>query len=83
MSAPTTDRPWPDTSELGFWNIARQEPDRAALLLDDASSVSFGGLYAEANRIARVFRAAGLTRGDCVATVLPNDLSAYAAELAA
>ena len=83
MSAPTTDRPWPDTSELGFWNIARREPDRAALLLEDGSSVSFGELCAEANRIARVFRAAGLTRGDCVATVLPNDLSAYAAELAA
>jgi len=73
---------WPPASALGFWNIARNEPKRTALFLQDGSSASFGDLLAAANRLSHAFRTLGLVPGDCVASVLPNDANCYAIELA-
>ena len=74
---------WPPASDLGFWNIARKHPARAALYPESGAPVSFGALLAKANRLSHLFRSLGLSRGACIAALLPNDLWFYATELAA
>ncbi len=74
---------WPPLGRLGFWNIAEHEPDRPALLTPDGSTWSFGALAREANRLSHGLRALGLRTGDCLATLLPNDVHAYTVRLAA
>lgn len=59
-------------SELGFWNLAAEHPDKTALVAPDGQSVSAGELAAASNRLCRSLAAAGLEPGDVVATVLPN-----------
>jgi long-chain acyl-CoA synthetase len=59
-------------SELGFWNIARQDPGRIALVTPEGAEIGAGELLARANRLVHGLRALGLEKGDCVATVLPN-----------
>jgi long-chain acyl-CoA synthetase len=70
-------------AEYGFWNLARANPDRLALVTPGDRSVSRGELAARSNRLARVLRAAGVGKGDAVATVLPNDVEMIEAYLAA
>jgi long-chain acyl-CoA synthetase len=74
---------WPSPNQLGFWNIAEQQPDRCALVLPDGSSLTFGELLREANRLTRGIRALGLETGDCIAVLLPNISSYYALQFAA
>ena len=70
-------------SELGFWRLAQQDPNRLALIEADGSTHTAGALFAEANRLVHGLRALGLQQGDCIATVLPNGMPMIALYLAA
>ena len=49
------------------------EPARTAYVMaDSARSISFGELEADSNKIAHLFRAQGLKRGDSIAICLEN-----------
>ena len=69
-------------AELGFWNLAQQSPDRFALAAPDGREWTRGELLADVNRISHGLRALGLTRGDCVAVVLPNCTEMFEIQLA-
>jgi long-chain acyl-CoA synthetase len=69
--------------ELGFWAIARSDPDRPAIVDAQGRETSFGALLEQADAIARGWRALGLDRGDGVAMVLSNVPSFFAVYLAA
>ncbi len=59
-------------SELGFWALAQEEPGYLALVGPDGTELTAGELLGRANQVARALRAAGMGKGDVVATVLPN-----------
>jgi long-chain acyl-CoA synthetase len=59
-------------SDLGFWNLAQNDPQHLALVEPDGREIAAGELLASANRLVHGLRAAGVRSGDCVATVLPN-----------
>lgn len=59
-------------SDLGFWRLAANDPDRIALITPAEKAVRAGDLLAASNRLVHGLRAVGLKRGDCLATVLPN-----------
>ena len=67
---------------LGFWEIAREEPDRLALVGPDGRELTYGELAAESNKLVHGLRARGLTAGDGVAAVLHNCVEMYALSLA-
>lgn len=53
---------------------AQATPDKPAVILYPSGiAVSFGGLEERANRLAHLFRAAGLREGDAVAILLENN----------
>ena len=68
---------------LGFYAIAEDTPDRLAIADPDYNELSYGELYALVNRISNGLRAAGLERGDHIATTLPNTIEQVALCLAA
>ena len=59
-------------SEHGFWNHARRNPDRLALVDPHMREWSAGELHTETNRIVHGLRALGLQHGDTVAICMPN-----------
>jgi long-chain acyl-CoA synthetase len=59
-------------SEYGFWNLARKNPTRLALVDPDGREITAAELLAASNRLVHGLRALGLEKGDVVATVLPN-----------
>ncbi len=59
-------------ASLGFWKIGQEQPDRPALVTPDGTEYTFGELLAATNKVTHGLRALGLTKGDAVATVLPN-----------
>ncbi len=59
-------------AELGFWNIAAQDPDRVALVEPDGTEHSAGDLLAATNQVVHGLRAAGLQPGDVVSMLVPN-----------
>ena len=56
---------------VGFYEIARNDPDRPAVLAP-GGPVTYGGLHAEVNRLSRALGDIGLGPGDVLATVLGN-----------
>ncbi len=70
-------------AEYGFWNLARANPDRLALVTPRERRISRGELAAASNRLARALRALGVSKGDAVATLLPNEAEMIEAYLAA
>ena len=58
--------------DLGFWNGAKADPSKLALVTPDEVEVTRGELLAEANRLTHGLRALGLERGDAIAVVVPN-----------
>ena len=68
---------------LGFYAIAEATPDRLAIADPDYNEVSYGELYRLVNRISNGLLAAGLERGDHIATTLPNSIEQVALCLAA
>ncbi|AYC35131.1 acyl-CoA synthetase [Pseudomonas cavernae] len=67
---------------LGFWEIARRQPDRLALVDSDGRRYSCGELLAWVNRLTHRFRELGLSPGDSVAVALPNEPAMMAVQLA-
>ncbi|MQY31169.1 AMP-binding protein [Nocardia aurantia] len=57
---------------------ARQRPDAPAVTCG-AESLTFAGLEARANRLARAYRELGVRHGDLVSVGLPNGIEFYAA----
>ena len=54
-------------TDIGLWTIAGQDPDRPAVIEPDGTTVSYGELAGQADRIARGLQEFGLRPGDCVA----------------
>ena len=69
-------------SVIGFWEIAREEPDRLALVGPDGRELSYGELAAETHKLVHGLRSRGLTAGDGVAALLHNCVEMYALSLA-
>jgi long-chain acyl-CoA synthetase len=67
----------------GFWEIAQAEPTRLAVIDAEGNTTTYGELLATANRLAHGLRGLGLTMGDAVAVLLPNEPLFLAAYLAA
>jgi len=59
-------------SHQGFWERAKHEPNRLAIVSDDYREVSHGELLARVNQLSRGLQALGLERGDGVAILLNN-----------
>jgi long-chain acyl-CoA synthetase len=68
---------------LGFWRLARQDPDWIAAVDPDGTSLTAGELLARSNRIANGLRAIGLRPGDGIATLMPNGTGSLQLYLAA
>ncbi|GAA0907778.1 acyl-CoA synthetase [Virgisporangium aurantiacum] len=68
---------------IGLWAIAGSDPQRTAAVEPDGRIVTYAELAAEADRIGRGLRAAGLGVGDCFAVQLPNSAAMLAAFFAA
>ena len=58
--------------DLGFWNIARENPSHLALVDPDGTEITAGELLASSNQVTHGLRALGLKAGDSVGVVLPN-----------
>ncbi|MFI5041701.1 MAG: acyl-CoA synthetase [Acidimicrobiales bacterium] len=58
--------------DLGFWALAKDDPDHLALVTPDGAEVRAGELLASTNQLVHGLRALGLEVGDVVAAVLPN-----------
>jgi long-chain acyl-CoA synthetase len=69
--------------EIGFWNIARKHPDRLAIVNPDRREVSAGELLDASNQLANGMHDLGLTRGDSIAVLVPNDAVFFELYLAA
>jgi long-chain acyl-CoA synthetase len=59
-------------AEIGLWNIAREQPDRVALVDPSGAEVSYGELAGAADGFGRGLQELGLKAGDCVVAMLPN-----------
>jgi long-chain acyl-CoA synthetase len=67
----------------GLWNIARDTPDRPAVVGPDGTTLTYAELTARADRYGRGFQALGLRPGDTVALMLPNSVDLVAVYFAA
>jgi long-chain acyl-CoA synthetase len=57
---------------IGMWTIAGESPQRTAIVEPGGRTLDYAELAAEADRIGRGLREAGLGAGDTVALLLPN-----------
>ena len=71
------------TDAMGFWTIARAEPEKLCLVDPEGVEVTYGELLERSNRLVHGLRALGLQPGDDVAVVLPNSTEFYALFFAA
>ena len=71
------------TDAMGFWTIAREEPEKLCLVDPEGVEVTYGELLERSNRLVHGLRALGLQPGDGVAVVLPNSTEFYALFFAA
>ena len=67
---------------FGFWEIARAEPDRLAVVDARGDKTTYGQLLVSANRIAHGLIDLGLTAGDSVALLLSNEITFLGVQLA-
>ncbi len=63
--------------------FAATTPDKPAVLMDDGRTLTYRELDEASNRLAHLFRAAGLRRGDHIAFVLENRPEVYVVAWAA
>ncbi len=70
-------------ADLGFWALAQADPDHLAIVLPDGTELSAGSLLGRVNQVVHGLRAAGVGKGDAVATVLPNGIEVVELYLAA
>ena len=66
----------------GFWEAARVEPERVAVVDPDGTAHRAGDLLADANRLVHHLRSLGAGEGDPVATLLPNSVETFRVLLA-
>jgi long-chain acyl-CoA synthetase len=71
------------TAAIGLWNIAVAQPLKTAIVEADGREVTYQDLVAEADRIGRGLREAGLKSGDSIAVLLPNGANLVATYFAA
>jgi long-chain acyl-CoA synthetase len=71
-----------DLSGLGFWRLAKREPDAMAVIDADGTQTTRGHLLELANSIGQVLRREGLVRGDRVVGVVANEMPGLALVLA-
>ena len=69
-------------SELGFYRNANSNPNALALVEPSEKSWTRGELLAKANQLTHALRGLGVSKGEVVATVLPNSVEYYIAYLA-
>jgi acyl-CoA synthetase (AMP-forming)/AMP-acid ligase II len=55
-----------------FYETARQDPDREAVVDPDGTTLTFGELGARVNRLSRAFRSLGQRKRDVVAKAVRN-----------
>ncbi len=60
-----------------FYDIAVEDPDRVAVIDTAGRQVSFGQLFARANRLTRALRGLGVGVGDGVVVVVHNGFAYY------
>ena len=60
-------------AELGFWNVARDNPDHIAIVTPDEREIRAGDLLASCNQLVHGLRELGLQPGDVIATVFNNE----------
>ncbi len=68
--------------QLGFWNLATEDPDHLALVDPSGREVAAGELLASCNQLVHGLRAMGLQPGDAIAMVLPNSVEVFELYLA-
>ncbi|HEX6449668.1 MAG TPA: AMP-binding protein, partial [Trebonia sp.] len=68
---------------IGLWTIAKNSPDKLAVVDPDGTELSYGQFAADADRYANGLQALGLRPGSCVAMMLPNGADALALFFAA
>ncbi|HEX6353712.1 acyl-CoA synthetase [Actinophytocola sp.] len=61
-------------ASIGLWNIAREQPERTAVVDPDGRQVTYAEMAAAADRYGRGFQAMGLEPGDAVVLLLPNGI---------
>ncbi|MCX5207172.1 acyl-CoA synthetase [Streptomyces sp. NBC_00237] len=81
--AETETAPDPERPPNGFWAQAAADPDRTVLTDPEGAHWTASQLHANANQLVHGLRAAGLSRGDSFAVVLPNGVAFLTAYLAA
>ncbi|MCA9771043.1 MAG: acyl-CoA synthetase [Myxococcales bacterium] len=57
---------------IGFWSIAKENPDHLALVAPDGREILAAELLASSNRVVHGLRALGLRRGDTIAMLMKN-----------
>src|SRR5438477_2990302 len=70
-------------ADLGFWNIAGEDPDHLAVVGPDGAEIRAGDLLGAANQLVHGLRQRGLEPGDSIAMVLPNSVEVFELYLAA
>jgi long-chain acyl-CoA synthetase len=70
------------TTQLGFWNLAAEDPEHLALVDASGREVAAGELLASSNQLVHGLRAMGLQPGDAIAMVLPNSVEVFELYLA-
>jgi long-chain acyl-CoA synthetase len=65
-------------AETGLWNIAREQPDRTAVVDPSGRDIRYGDLAATADRYGRGLQQLGLQVGDCMVVMLPNTIELVA-----
>ena len=67
----------------GFWQDAAADPDRLAVVDPDGTEITAGSLLAMTNQLVHGLRSVGLTEGDGIAVVTPNNIEMMALYFAA
>lgn len=62
-------------STIGFWKLAQQDPDRAAIIDAEGRTTTRGELFRAANQVVHALRARGLKKGDAIAAALGNEVA--------
>jgi long-chain acyl-CoA synthetase len=69
---PAVAPPRDDAPAIGFYQLARTQPDRPAIVDPDGSVLMFGELGRRVNRLSHALRSRGLAAGDVFAAVVHN-----------
>src|SRR2546425_10922759 len=67
---------------IGFWELARRDPKRIAIIDRRGACMTFGELSSCVDLISETLCAAGVSRGAVVAAMIPNDPVFLAVQLA-